>query len=197
MGHPVARGRPGPGGWEPQPGTVIENETFLVEADPARGGTLARIVDKRAGAGLLRRGGADQPGGNELLLQEEYASHPRWGEGPWLLSPKGPGTGSGGASAKVTAQRSPLGSRLLAELTLGDLRITQETLLWDGAERIEFRTHVDGPIGQDRLLRVRFPRGRARRAADLPGRDRGGGPLVRQRRGGRRGAPLHAGQPGA
>ena len=152
-----------PGGWEPQPGTVIENETFLVEADPARGGTLSRIVDKRTGAGLLRDGRApEHPGGNELLLQEEYDSHPRWGEGPWLLSPKGPGIGSGGASAKVTAQRCPLGARLLAELTLGDLRVTQETLLWDGAERIEFRTHVDGSIGQDRLLRVRFP-------ADVPG----------------------------
>ena len=142
---------------------MIENETFLVEADPARGGTLTRIVDKRTGAGLLRAGREpEHPGGNELLLQEEYDSHPRWGEGPWLLSPKGPGTGSGGASAKVTAQRCPLGARLLAELTLGDLRVTQETLLWDGAERIEFRTHVDGSIGQDRLLRVRFP-------ADVPG----------------------------
>ena len=142
---------------------MIENETFLVEADPARGGTLTRVVDKRTGAGLIRSGaGTDQAGGNELLLQEEYDLHPRWGEGPWLLSPKGPGTGSGGAGAKVTAQRCPLGSRLLAELTLGDLRVTQETLLWDGAERIEFRTHVDGSIGQDRLLRVRFP-------ADVPG----------------------------
>ena len=163
-GMAPARGTgPAPGGWEPLPGTVIENETFLVEADPARGGTLTRIVDKRTGAGLLRAGGEPgHPGGNELLLQEEYDSHPRWGEGPWLLSPKGPGTGSGGASAKVTAQRCPLGARLLAELTLGDLRVTQETLLWDGAERIEFRTHVDGSIGQDRLLRVRFP-------ADVPG----------------------------
>ena len=153
---------PGPAGWEPQPGTVIENESFLVEADPARGGTLTRVVDKRNGAGLLRRGGADAAGGNELLLQEEYDAHPRWGEGPWLLSPKGPGTGSGAASAKVTAQRCPLGARLVAELTLGDLRVIQETLLWDGADRIEFRTHVDGSIGQDRLLRVRFP-------ADVPG----------------------------
>ena len=35
--------------------------------------------------------------------------------------------------------------------------MTQETLLWDGADRVEFRTHVDGAIGQDRLLRVAFP----------------------------------------
>src|SRR5262249_2658890 len=45
---------------------------------------------------------------------------------------------------------------------LGDLSVIQETLLWDGAERVEFRTHVDGSIGSDHLLRVRFP-------ADVPG----------------------------
>ena len=40
--------------------------------------------------------------------------------------------------------------------------MSQETILWDGADRVEFRTHVDGSIGQDALLRVRFP-------ADVPG----------------------------
>ena len=57
----------------------------------------------------------------------------------------------------MRAQRSPVGSRLVATYRLGDLLITQETLLWDGAGRVEFRTHVDGSIGQDHLLRVRFP----------------------------------------
>ena len=40
--------------------------------------------------------------------------------------------------------------------------MTQETTLWDGLDRVQFRTHVDGSIGQDTLLRVRFP-------ADVPG----------------------------
>ena len=152
---PAAAG-PELAGWAPQPGTLIENDRFLVEADPARGGTLTRVWDKLSGAELIR------PGGNELIVQEEYAAHPRWGEGPWLLSPKGPGTGSAAAPAKVTAQRCPLGTRLVAEFTVGDLRVTQETLLWDGAQAVEFRSHVDGSIGHDRLLRVRFP-------ADVPG----------------------------
>ena len=34
-------------------GTVIENEAFLIEADPAKGGTLSRILDKRSGRELL------------------------------------------------------------------------------------------------------------------------------------------------
>ncbi|HEY2549212.1 MAG TPA: glycoside hydrolase family 38 C-terminal domain-containing protein [Streptosporangiaceae bacterium] len=148
-------GRP-PGGWAPAPsaagdGVTIENEAFLVQADPARGGTLRRVLDKRSGAELLAGDG------NELLLQPEYPAHPRWREGPWLLCPAGPGEGTASRPARVRAERSPAGQRLVAELSVGDLRVTQETLLWDGAGRIEFRTHVDGSIGQDRLLRVRFP----------------------------------------
>src|SRR5690348_5304772 len=151
-GEPASGAGPAPGaGWTAMPGTVIANEAFEAAADPARGGGLGRVIDRRTGAGLLRGLG------NELVLAEEYPAHPRWGEGPWLLCPKGPGSGSGGAPAEVAAQRCPLGSRLVATFPLGDLRITQETILWDGLDRVEFRTHVDGSIGQDRLLRVRFP----------------------------------------
>jgi alpha-mannosidase len=139
------------GGWVAADGTCIENEAFLAEADPGRGGTLCRILDKRSGGELLAGPG------NELVVQEEYDHHPRWGEGPWLLSTKGPGRGSAGLAARVRAERCPIGARVVAEFAVDDLRVTQETLLWDGADRIEFRTHVDGSIGQDRLLRVRFP----------------------------------------
>jgi alpha-mannosidase len=142
-------------GWADDEGTTIENGAYRITADPARGGTLA-VTDKRAGRAVLRGPG------NEVVLQEEYEQHPRWGEGPWHLSPKGPGTGSAGVPAAVRAQRCPVGSRLLATFCLGDLRITQETLLWHGADRVEFRTHVSGSLGKDRLLRVRFP-------ADVPG----------------------------
>jgi alpha-mannosidase len=130
--------------------TAIENDVVTVTADPARGGTLS-ITSKRTGRHALRGPG------NELVLQEEHDKHPRWGEGPWHLSPNGRGTGSATRPATVRAQRSPAGSRLLAEFQLGDLIVTQETLLWDGADRVEFRTHVGGSIGKDHLLRVRFP----------------------------------------
>jgi alpha-mannosidase len=142
-------------GWADIDGTSIENDAYRVTADPARGGTVT-VFDKRAGRELLRGPG------NEFVLQDEYDKHPKWGEGPWHLSPRGPGIGSASVPAAVRAQRSALGSRLVASYTLGDLSLESETLLLDGADRVEFRTHVDGSIGKDRLLRVRFP-------ADVPG----------------------------
>ena len=140
----------GAAGWTDDEGTTIENGAFRVTADAGRGGTLA-ITDKLAGRDVLRGPG------NELVLQEEYDKHPRWGEGPWHLSPKGPGDGSATAAADVRSQHCPAGRRLVATFPLGDLSIRQETLLWHGSDRVEFRTHVAGSVGKDRLLRVRFP----------------------------------------
>ena len=137
---------------------LMENAVFSVEADPRRGGTLRRVLDKRNGTELLTAGG----GGNELVLQPEYPAHPRWSEGPWLLCPAGPGMGTTAGPAQTRVERCPVGSRLIAELDLAGLHVTQETLLWDGSDRLEFRTYVDGSLGQDHLLRVVFP-------ANVPG----------------------------
>ncbi len=136
-------------------GTTIENDAYVVTADPARGGTVT-VLDKRTGASVLTGPG------NELVLQDEYAQHPKHNEGPWHLSPKGPGQGSASGPAQVRAERCAIGSRLVASSALGALAVTQEILLWDGGDRVEFRTHVDGFDGHDQLLRVRFP-------ADVPG----------------------------
>ena len=136
--------------WQDAGGLVIGNDAFTVTAARADGGSLRSIVDRRTGTELLA--GA----GNELVLQEEYATHPRWGEGPWLLCQKGRWRGPADRHATVHAQRCPIGSRLVTRFSFDDLQVTQETLLWDGADRVEFRTHVDGSIGHDRLLRVRF-----------------------------------------
>ena len=148
-------------GWQPVMGTAsgvpyaIENGRYLITADPARGGTVT-ITDNRIRASVLAGSG------NELVIQDEYAQHPRHGEGPWHLAPKGPGTGSSSVPATVRVERCPVGDRLVASFTLDGLEVTQETVLWENAERVEFRTHVDGYSGKDRLLRARFP-------ADVPG----------------------------
>ena len=138
------------GGWIDTDGLAIENDAFTVTGTAGHG-ALGSVFDKAAGRQVLTRPG------NDLVLQEEYQQHPRWNEGPWHLSPKGPGLAACSVPATVRAQRSPVGSRLVASYTLGGLSVTAETLLWDGADRVEFRTHVSGSIGQEHLLRVRFP----------------------------------------
>ena len=134
---------------------TIENGRYAVTADPARGGTVS-VTDKRTRTSVLAGPG------NELVIQDEYAQHPRHGEGPWHLSPKGPGPGSVSVPATVRQERCPIGSRLVASFALDGLDVKTETVLWENAERVEFRTHVDSYRGRDRLLRVRFP-------ADVPG----------------------------
>jgi alpha-mannosidase len=141
-----------PPSWTSAPGVTAANAAFEVTADPARGGALTSIRDLRAGRELLRPGGL----GGELTCQEEYDTHPTWGEGPWHLLPKGPGRGTGERPATVRLERCPIGSRLVTETALDELTVTAEVLLWDGVDRVDFRTRVDGSIGQDRLLRVRF-----------------------------------------
>ncbi len=145
----------GVSGWQPAEGMSIKNERYLVTADPARGATVS-ITDLRTGASVLAGPG------NELVIQDEYAQHPKHGEGPWHLSPKGPGTGSSSVAASVRAERSMAGSRLVASFSLDGLDVIQETILWKDADRVEFRTHVDSYAQHDRMLRVRFP-------ADVPG----------------------------
>jgi alpha-mannosidase len=160
LAHLVAPGRAPAGadipGWQAARGAEIENHAFTVKAGGADDGSLESIVDRRTGTELLA--GA----GNEMVIQEEYPRHPRWGEGPWLLCQKGRWRGPADRHAKVRAERCPIGSRLLTEYAFDDLQVTQEALLWDGSDVIEFRTHVDGSIGHDRLLRVRF-------ATNVPG----------------------------
>jgi hypothetical protein len=137
-------------------GTAVASSSFIAEADPERGGALSRLYDVAAERELLRPGGLAA----ELLVQEEHPGHPVWGEGPWHLLPKGPGTTAG--EADVNVQTSPVGERLVSRTVLGDLRITQHVTLWHDLPRVDIRSFVDGSIGQDRLLRSRF-------AFDLPG----------------------------
>ncbi|MQA97898.1 MAG: glycoside hydrolase [Streptosporangiales bacterium] len=142
-----------PPAWRPVDWTTIGNAFFTVTADPRRGGGLAGVYDRRTGRELLAPGGV----AGELVVQEEYRNHPDFNEGPWHLLPKGPGVGSAAVPATVRAFTCRLGRRLVARYRLGGLRVAQEVTLWEGLPRVEFRTHVDGALGEDRLLRVRFP----------------------------------------
>jgi alpha-mannosidase len=156
LGYRVYRVLPAdevPAGWtRVDSAPRIENEAFTVEADPARGGALSSVIERRTGRELVRPGGL----AGELTLQAELADHDYWGEGPWHLLPTGPGEASGEKPAAVHVETSPLGSRIVVTTTLQDLRITQHTTLWHGVDRVDLVNHVDGSIGQDHLLRARF-----------------------------------------
>ncbi|MDI3402531.1 glycoside hydrolase family 38 N-terminal domain-containing protein [Streptomyces cavernicola] len=150
---------PRSGGWTPVADTyTVSNETFRIVADPARGGGLSSVTDLRSGRELLTEGEVE-----ELVVQDEYAAHPFFEEGPWHLLPKGPGAGSSAAPAdSCTVERSPLGSRIIATGRTGPVRWTRTATLWNGLDRVELTTKVDEFTGSDQLLRLRVP-------ADVPG----------------------------
>lgn len=141
-----------PAGWEPVAGSVIANEHYRVEADPARGGGVASLIQD--GRELI----ADERVGNELAVYEEYPAHPSQGEGPWHLLPKGPVVCSSATPARVRAYRGPLGQRLVVHGRIGALlRYTQTLTLWTGVARVDCRTTIDEFTGADQLVRLRWP----------------------------------------
>ena len=101
---------------------------------------------------------ADGRVGNELAVYEEYASHPAQSEGPWHLLPKGPVVCSSESPARVQAFHGPLGQRLVVRGAIGTLlRYSQTLTLWRGLARVDCRTTIDEFIGEDRLVRLRWP----------------------------------------
>ncbi|WP_217213315.1 NEW3 domain-containing protein [Streptomyces sp. AC550_RSS872] len=141
--------------WTRGEGTTIRNEFYEVTVDPARGGTVSSLRSMtEAGRELLRPGDI----GNELVVQEEYPRHPRFGEGPWHLTPTGTTAARGrDVTADVDVEHSPAGSRITVRADLGLFRYTQQLTLWKGVDRLDLTTTIDGYDGADRLIRVRWP----------------------------------------
>jgi len=143
---------PDPCGWTPIAGAEIATSRYRIRVDPARGGGVTSLI--RDGREAISAGRV----GNELAVYEEYPSHPRAGEGPWHLLPKGPVVGSSAYAADVQAYRSRIGERLVVRGRIeGMLRYTQTIILWHGVDRVECRTVIDEFVGEDRLLRLRWP----------------------------------------
>ena len=138
-------------GWTTVDGETAASDRFRVTVDPARGGGVSSLVDR--GRELITHGAV----GNELALYEEYHQHPRFGEGPWHLLPKGPVTTSSASGAEVTVERSAVGERITAKGQVGTVSYTQTITLWHGVDRVDCTTTVDEFTGSDQLLRVRWP----------------------------------------
>ncbi|MFG2461801.1 NEW3 domain-containing protein [Streptomyces sp. NPDC048523] len=141
--------------WTSGGGMSIRNEFYEVTVDPARGGTVSSLRSlAEGGRELLPAGDL----GNELVVQEEFPRHPRFGEGPWHLTPTGTTAArSRDVSADVEVEHSPAGSRITVRADLGLFTYTQTLTLWTGVDRLDITTTIDGYDGADRLIRVRWP----------------------------------------
>jgi hypothetical protein len=140
-------------GWREIRTPAIENETYRVAIDARRGGAVSSLVDMRSGKELIQSGRV----ANELLAYREYPNHPLFAEGPWHLTPDGRSSSMVDHPVEVTAEECPIGRRIVAEGPFEACERRQEIVLWDGLERVELTTRLDGYTGQDRLFRVRFP----------------------------------------
>ncbi|SHE59307.1 alpha-mannosidase [Streptoalloteichus hindustanus] len=141
-------------GWAEIDGVEIANDHHRLTVDPARGGGVCSLVELATGRELVATGRL----GNELVVYREYPAHPRFGEGPWHLLPRGPVTTAGSRpAASVRALRSPLGERVEVRGQVGPVRYTQRITLWHGVPRVECSTTVEEFTGSDELLRVRWP----------------------------------------
>lgn len=140
--------------WTAVGGTRIENEHYTVTVDPARGGVITSLHDRKAGKQMLRPGGV----ANELLAYDEYQDGPGApAGGPWVTVPKGgPVARSSQRPATVTVERCPIGRRITVTGDFAQCHRTQEITLWDGMDRIDLTTRIDGFTGRNRLMRVRF-----------------------------------------
>ena len=152
----AGRRRPRPREWREAAGTAIENAAYRGHrgSRAGRDGQHHRQAHRHRRARRARQRTGD-PGRVRAAPQARRGS----------VAPVAQGAGDGilvADGAGCGPERCETGSRLVASFTLDGLEVTQETLLWDDAERVEFRTHVDSYRGRDRLLRVRFP-------ADVPG----------------------------
>ena len=140
-------------GWVAIDGETVASDQFQVTVDPARGGAVRSLVELTTGRELITPDAV----GNELVVYEEYADHPTFGEGPWHLLPKGPAVTSGESPATVVVERCPVAERVTARGQVGPVRYTQTITVWHGVDRVDCTTTVDEFTGADQLLRVRWP----------------------------------------
>ena len=140
-------------GWRTVDTLTIENEAHAVTVDPARGGAIASLVDKRTGKELVQSGAV----ANELRVYREYPSHPLFAEGPWHLTPDGRSTSATDFATNVVVETSPIGQRIRIDGPFEESRREQEIRVWAGIERVEMTTSLHDYHGHDRLFRVRFP----------------------------------------
>ncbi len=138
-------------------GLTIENEFFRITADPAQGGGITSLFDKKTRRELID---ANVGPGNELVALEE---NPRRNEPSWEVYTVGPKVFSRDHAANVRAEVGPVSQRLVVhgEMTEGRpdtaFKRRHDIVLYTGVRRIDFRTRLDHYRGEHHLYVVTFP----------------------------------------
>lgn len=133
-------------------GTAIENKYYRITVEPARGGGIVSLYDKKAKREVLQQGAHV---GNELAVLHEVADreetqHEFYTTGLKLFSSDTP--------ACVETLRGPVTETLRISGRLGELcGVTQEITLTKGVARIDFKTVLEDYQGEDHLFCVTFP----------------------------------------
>jgi alpha-mannosidase len=133
--------------------TVIENEFYRIEVDPARGGGIVSLYDKKAKREVLNKKAGHV--GNELaVLQEvpdrEETQHEFYTTGLKMFS--------GDIPAVVEVEKGAISATLRVRYDMGEMgAAVQEITLTKGVKRIDFRTILDDYQGEDQLFCVTFP----------------------------------------
>lgn len=132
----------------------IENEFFRVQVDPARGGGIVSLVDKRSNREIV------QPGrvANDLVAHKEYPDLPVYGEGPWNIATTGEKHfASQEFPAEVRVEHTPVRVTLVVRSDHVEAQRVSRITLWAGLPRVDFETSIANYAGRDWLFKVHFP----------------------------------------
>ena len=133
--------------------TVIENEFYRIEIDPARGGGIVSLFDKQQGRELVDLT-VDGPANRILALKETHdrmeTQHEFYTTGHRLSSEH--------YEAEVKSEKCADYQKLTLTYYLGNISpITQVITLNNGSGRIDFETRCDDYRDEDDLFCVTFP----------------------------------------
>ena len=132
---------------------VIENEYYRIQVDPALGGGITSIFDKKAKREVLKKG-EDGPANRVCILKEIHdrmeTQHEFYTTGQKLFSSE--------FSASVEGVKGDSFTSLVVKVKMDTIAtIKQEITLYNGVKRIDLKTVVEDYQANDDLFTVTFP----------------------------------------
>lgn len=137
-------------------GATIENEFYKISVDPAKGGAVTSILDKKAGKEVIDS--TNGRFGNEIASLKEELTRKNVTYPAWEMWTTGEKVFSSAKPAKVSSyQRGDTVSLVITGALPNMNRFHQEIRLHKGIKRIDFRIELIDYKGYDELFTVNFP----------------------------------------